>query len=80
MYHLCQQNALEQRLRDILYDADWIEKLDVVCDVDGLQIPTTNDDAVVGTKLSSDNKLQAKGTVHDDFKREMHLYVWDFVS
>ena len=40
--------------------------MDLVCDLDGLNVPTAEND-------EKENAAQAKGTVHDDFKREMHL-------
>ena len=64
------QAALEQRLKDILYDGEWIERLDMVCNVDDLDMPKMEDESNAKSKGSD---LQAKGTVHDDFKREMHL-------
>lgn len=59
--------GLEEKFKEIFYDGDWIEKMDLVCDLDGLNVPTAEND-------EKENAAQAKGTVHDDFKREMHFY------
>jgi len=63
--------ALEQRLGEIMYNGEWIERLDVICNADDLDMPKMEDEH---TTKSQSSGLQAKGTIHDDFKRELHFY------
>ncbi|XP_065070106.1 probable rRNA-processing protein EBP2 isoform X1 [Rhopilema esculentum] len=63
--------ALEERLSDIIYSGEWVERLDMVCKMDDLSVPVPDGEQSKDGKAST---LLSKGTVHDDFKREMHFY------
>eukprot|EP00794_Sanderia_malayensis_P007817 gene7817-8664_t len=63
--------GLEEKLKEILYDGDWIERLDTVCETDSINMPLGDGEEESATQSKS---LQAKGNVHDDFKREMFFY------